>query len=228
MTDAGEGEAGPKGGVPDEHSPALLGATLKKAAAAMREADVPFLLCGSLACWARGGPPLVTKDVDLCIKPEDAERALEALADLGLPTERPPEGWLFKAWDEDVLIDLLFAPANVPVTDEILARGEELQVMAVPMRVASIDDVMATKLLALNEHSLDLHQLLQIARSLRERIDWDELRARTDDWPYANAFFALVEALGVAAPPEPDGVGGVRSHTFSMAREKRLAGREQT
>lgn len=224
MNEASQGEPERRGGVPDEHSPALLGATLKKAAAAMREAEVPFLLCGSLACWARGGPPLVTKDVDFCLKPDDAGRALQALADLGLPTERPPEGWLFKAWDDDILIDLLFAPANVPVTDEILERGEELQVMAVPMRVAAIDDVLATKLLALNEHSLDYHQLLQIARSLRERIDWDELRARTDDWPYATAFFALVEALGVAAPRDPARPTGIRSQTFSDAREGRAVG----
>lgn len=211
-------------GVPDEHHPALLGATLKKAAGALRDAEVPFLLCGSLACWARGGPAIVTKDVDFCVRPGDAERALQAFADLGLPTERPPEGWLYKAWDGDILVDLLFCPANVPVTDEILSRGDELTVMAVPMRVAAVDDVVATKLLALNEHSLDLEQLLQIARSLRERIDWDELRARTADWPYASAFFALVEVLEIAAPADPARPGAIRSQTFSSARERRTGG----
>jgi hypothetical protein len=40
----------------DEQPFAELEATLKKAAAALREADVPFLLGGSLASWARGGP----------------------------------------------------------------------------------------------------------------------------------------------------------------------------
>jgi hypothetical protein len=224
MSEPSQSEAETQGGVPDEHSPALLGATLKKAAAALRGAEVPFLLCGSLACWARGGPPLVTKDVDFCIKPEDAERGLEALAEAGMPIERPPEGWLYKAWDGDVLVDLLFCPANVPVTDEVLERGEELQVMAVPMQVAAIDDILATKLLALNEHSLDYHQLLQIARSLRERIDWDELRARTDDWPYATAFFALVEALGIAGPHDPARPTATRSETFATARERRAAG----
>ncbi len=53
-------------------------ATLKKAAAALREADVPFLLGGSLASWARGGPE-TRHDLDLMIKHEDVERALAAL-----------------------------------------------------------------------------------------------------------------------------------------------------
>jgi hypothetical protein len=201
------------------HSPGVLGDTLKKAAAALHEAEVPFLLCGSMACWARGAPPLVTKDVDFCVRPDDAERALLALADGGMRTERPAEGWLFKAWDGDILIDLLFCPAGVPVTDEILEHGDELTVMSVPMRVAAIDDVISTKLLALNEHSLDFEQLLQIARSLRETIDWDEVRARTEDSPYAHAFFALVEALGIAAPAESP--RRIRSRTFEAASRKR-------
>jgi hypothetical protein len=207
--------------VPEEHSPGALAGTLKKAAAALREADVPFLLCGSMACWARGGPPLVTKDVDFCVKAEDAERALAALAEAGMPTEHPPEGWLYKAWDGDTLIDLLFCPAGVPVTEEVLARGEELTVMSVPMRVAAIDDVISTKLLALDEHALDLEQLLQIARSLREAIDWDEVSARTEDSPYARAFFTLVEELGIASHRESGARRGIGSATFAAAAEER-------
>jgi hypothetical protein len=134
--------------VPEEHSPGALAETLKKAAAALREAEVSFLLCGSMACWARGGPPLVTKDVDFCVKAEDAERALAALAGAGMPTERPPEGWLYKAWDGDVLIDLLFCPAGVPVTDEVLDHGEELTVISVPMPVAAIEAACSERALA--------------------------------------------------------------------------------
>ncbi len=197
--------------------------TVKKTAAALNAAEVDFVLAGGMACWAQGGAPAAS-DLDYMVRPRDAERALEALVEAGLRAERPPEEWLFKAWDGDVLVDLLFCPANVPVTDEVLERGEELQVMAVPMRVAAIDDILATKLLALNEHSLDYHQLLQIARSLRERIDWDDLRARTDDWPYATAFFALVEALGIAGPHDPARPTATRSETFATARERRAAG----
>jgi hypothetical protein len=207
--------------VTEEQLPASLGDTLKKAAAALRKAEVPFLLCGSMACWARGGPPLVTKDVDFCVKPEDAERALAALAEAGMPTERPPEGWLYKAWDNGILIDLLFCPAAVPVTDEIFERGDEFAVMSVPMHVAAVDDVVSTKLLALNEHSLDLEQLLQIARSLREAIDWEEVRARTEYSPYARAFFALVEALDIASPRRVEASRKMRSQTFSAAAAQR-------
>jgi hypothetical protein len=157
----------------------------------------------------RGGPGLVTKDVDFCVKPDDSERALEALAEAGMSTERPPEGWLFKAWDGDILVDLLFAPADIPVSDKVLARADELNVLALPMRVASVDDVLATKLLSLSEHSLDYEQLLQLGRGLREQIHWGPLRQRTKESPYALAFFTLVEELGVASAEDLGGAGEV-------------------
>lgn len=173
-------------------------AVLKKVAGTLRAAEVPFMLCGSMATWARGGP-VVQKDLDFCLKPEDSEHALEALAAAGMRTERPPEGWLFKAWDDGVPIDLLFAPAGIPVTDKILARAEELSVLAVPMQVASIDDIVSTKLLALSEHSLDYERLLQIVRALREQISWPVVRSRTQHSPYADAFFTLVVRLGIVS-----------------------------
>ena len=174
-------------------------ATLKIAVAALRDAGIPFLLGGSLASWARGGPE-TKHDLDLLVKPEDAERALETLAEAGFRTERPPEEWLFKAWNGDVLVDLIFGPTGLDVDDELLARGDTFEVLGVSMPVLSLEDLIATKLLVLDEHSLDYRPALQIARSLREQIDWDAVRARTSNSPYARAFLKLVEDLGVAPP----------------------------
>ena len=187
---------------------------LLRGAAALREAGVPFMLCGSMACWARGGPEPFTKDVDFCVRPDDAERALQALADAGMTIDRPPEGWLYKAWDQEVLIDLLFCPANVPVTDKAFEHADELLVMSVPMHVAAIDDIMATKLLALNEDSIDFKQLLQIARALREQIGWAPLLKRTRDSPYALAFFTLVEQLGIVEGDDLAGADDVPRHAL--------------
>jgi predicted nucleotidyltransferase len=171
--------------------------TLKRATAALRDAGVPFLLGGSLASWARGGPE-TRHDLDLIVKEEDAERGLEVLAQTGMRPERPPEGWLFKAWDGDVQVDLIFAPKGLEMTDEVIERGEEMEVLAIRIRVMALEDVLATKLLALDEHSLDYSSLLQIVRALREQIDWEAVRERTNSSPYAKPFFVLVEELGIA------------------------------
>jgi hypothetical protein len=170
--------------------------TLKKAVAALREAKVDFLLAGSLASWARGGPE-TRHDLDFIVKSEQAELALEALAQKGMRPERPPEEWLYKAWDDDLLIDVIFHPRGLPVTDEVIQRGEELHVLGMTIPVMAIEDVLATKLLAITEHRVDYSDLLEVARALREQIDWRALRVRTRGSPYAAAFFVLVEELGV-------------------------------
>jgi predicted nucleotidyltransferase len=174
---------------------------LKRAAAALRDAGVPFLLGGSLASWARGGPE-TRHDLDLMIRPADVETALEALTEAGMRPERPPEDWLVKAWDGDTLVDLIYCPKGLPVNDDLIARGEELSVLGMEMRVMALEDVLATKLMALTEHSLRYESLLQIARALREQIDWAAVRARTESSPFARAFFTLAEGLDIvpAAP----------------------------
>jgi predicted nucleotidyltransferase len=175
---------------------------LKRAAAALREAGIPFLLGGSLASWARGGPE-TRHDLDLMIKPEDVEHALQALTDAGMRPERPPEEWLVKAWDGETLVDLIYCPKGMPMDDEVMARGEELSVLGMQIRVMALEDVMATKLMALTEHSLRYEGLLQIARALREQINWEDVRVRTQDSPFARAFFVLLEGLEIVPPQRP-------------------------
>jgi hypothetical protein len=170
--------------------------TLKKAAAALRDADAPFLLGGGLAAWARGGPE-TEHDLDLMVKPEDAERTVETLAEAGFRIEDPPEEWLYKAWDGDVMIDVIFEPSGGPVDDAMFERAEELDVHAMTMRVMALEDVMVTKLLSLREHEVDYEPVLEIARALREQIDWDEVWRRANDSPYARAFFYLAEELAI-------------------------------
>jgi predicted nucleotidyltransferase len=172
--------------------------TLKKTVSALQEADVPFLIGGSLASWARGGPD-TTHDLDVIVRPQDAERAQEALVGAGMRAEDPPETWLLKAWDGDVLIDLIHQPAGLTVDDELMENAECVNVAAMDFKVMAMEDVLFTKLNALNEHYLDYSSLLQISRAVREQVDWDRLRERTRDSPYAKAFFCLLDELGILA-----------------------------
>jgi hypothetical protein len=174
--------------------------TMKRSAAALRDAKVPFLLGGGLAAWARGGPP-TDHDVDFLLRERDVDRAQQALAGAGLRLERPPEGWLVKAWDGDVLVDLIYRPAGGAVGDEHFERATTLEVSALSMQVASIEDVLAAKLLALSEQEPDFGPVLEIARSLREQIDWDEVRDQVEHTPFGAAFFTLVERLGILGEP---------------------------
>ena len=168
----------------------------KRAAALLREAGVPFLLAGGLASWVRGGPA-TEHDVDFVLRKEDAERALQVLEDAGLRTDRPPEEWLYKAYDGEVMIDLIFGPEGPEVDDAMFERAEELPLKAVTVPVLAVDDILISKLMALTEHHLDYDSVLELVRALREQIGWERVRTETQSSPYAQAFFTLVDGLGL-------------------------------
>src|SRR4051794_41951949 len=94
---------------------------LKRSAAALRDAGIPFLVGGSLASWARGGPE-TRHDLDLVIKREDVEPACEALRAAGMRIEDPPEEWLGQGWGGGVVIGPIFHPQGLEGAAEGIGR----------------------------------------------------------------------------------------------------------
>lgn len=184
--------------------------TLRRAAAALQAANIPFVLGGSLACWARGGPR-PHNDVDVMVAPHDAEDALSTLVQAGMRAERPPEDWLVKAYDGQVCVDVIFAPRGVRIDRDYIADAEQLAVLAIQMPVMSVEDVLVSRLLAIDAHRIDYTALVAIVRALREQIEWPSLARRVDESPYARAFLALVQELEIVDASEfGDDVDGVR------------------
>jgi hypothetical protein len=182
--------------MPESSFPELIEA-MKAAAGILKQADIEFVLGGGLSAWARGGPKS-EHDVDFLIKPEDADEALAVFDRAGWKTEKPPEGWLYKTWHENgALVDLIFDPASGPITQEIIDRAHEGEVMALRAKVATLEDVLVSKLMAMREQEPYFGSLLEWSRALREQIDWRDVRERTQDNPFAKAFFTLVEELGI-------------------------------
>jgi hypothetical protein len=82
--------------------------------------------------------------------------------------------------------------------------------------------VLVTKLLALTEQQPDFQAVLALARALREQIDWDYVRERSSESAFAQAFFVLVEGLGIVDSKGPAGTsapGGGDSRITAVAQE---------
>lgn len=170
--------------------------TLKRVVSVLKQTDVPFALAGGFAAYARGGTSS-DHDVDFLIREQDAGTVLAALAEAGFRTERPPEDWLVKVYDGDRLVDLIFRPVERPVTDETLALADSLRVDSILVPVMPATTLMVHKVLMFSQHYCDFAKALPIARSLREQIDWDQVRRETAESPYAQAFLFLLDRLAV-------------------------------
>src|SRR4051812_46741428 len=177
-----------------------LSTTLKRVAAALKAADIPFALGGSFAVYARGGHSS-DHDVDFLIREQDKAKALTELAKVGFETEEPPEDWLVKVYDDGRMVDLIYRPVESPVTDETLSDTTLISVEAIYMPVISATRLMVHKLLSYSQHYCDFATGLPVARSLREQIDWERVRRETVKSPYAEAFLVLLDRLDVVAQP---------------------------
>jgi hypothetical protein len=170
--------------------------TLKRVAAVLKQSEIPFALGGSFAVYAHGGHSS-DHDVDFLLREQDTDRALEALVAAGFTAERPPEDWLVKVYDEGRLVDLIHRPIETPVTDETFIDTVVRSVDAIQMPVLSATQLMVHKLLSFSQHYCDFAFGLPLARSLREQIDWDQVRKETAHSPYAEAFLMLLDRLDV-------------------------------
>ncbi|HYG71688.1 MAG TPA: hypothetical protein VEC15_05300, partial [Actinomycetota bacterium] len=90
---------------------------------AMRDASIPFLFIGGIGS-AIFGRDRGTRDIDLFVRPEMAQKALDALAARGFETRIEYEHWLSKAFRSGVLVDVIFRSSrDVLLTEEMLERA---------------------------------------------------------------------------------------------------------
>jgi hypothetical protein len=172
---------------------------LKRTAVALKQAGVPFALCGGYAAWVRGAPE-PDHDADFLVPAADAERAAAALADAGLPVVEPAEDWLIKVVADNAFIDVLWRTCGAPVENDLIERAEDLAVLSVHMPVLEATDIIVTKVMALDEHYCDFGRLLPVARAMREQVDWPDVRRRVVGNDFATVFLVLLERLGIIEP----------------------------
>ena len=173
---------------------------LKRTAVALKQADVPFALCGGYAAWVRGAPEPV-HDADFLVAEADADRARKALADAGLDVMEPAEDWLIKVMGDEAFVDVLWRTCGHPVESDLIDRSEVLPVLSVQMPVLLATDIVVTKLMTLDEHYCDFSRMLPVARALREQVDWAAVEKAVAENDFAVVFLQLLERLGVVGEP---------------------------
>ena len=176
--------------------PGTLLAALKAVAAALKADEVPFALAGGFAVYARGGHPSL-HDVDFVVPVESIPAARTAFEKRDWEITQPPEDWLVKVWVEGHCVDIIHRLSGLDVDRELLARTDEMAVESIRMPVLAANDLLLSKLMALQEHHCDLEPLLALMRSLREQIDLDTLSRACAGHPFAEAALFLGQRLGI-------------------------------
>jgi hypothetical protein len=157
---------------------------LDETVSALDQSGVPYALMGGIAVAALGCQRF-THDIDVFVKPEDAEKALEVLEARGFRTEKTDLLWLFKGFKNDVLVDVIFKSAGtIQLNQEMLKRSRIVEFYGRKIRALGPEDLFVIKALVLNEHCLNfdenclrhLSDVLGLIRSCE--LDWDYILKR--------------------------------------------------
>ena len=177
---------------------------LAEVVAALDADGVPYLVMGGLVT-AAVARPRTTDDIDVFVRPEHADRALDALAAAGFDVEQHDPMWLYKAWKRGVLVDVIFrSSGEIYLDDEMLARAVTTQCRGTTVRALPAEDLLVIKAVVAAEHSPH-HWYDALAIIARSSIDWDYLveRARQAGPRRVLSLLLYAESNDLAVPTEP-------------------------
>lgn len=144
----------------------------KQATEILDQRGLDYLVFGGVAVWAYGRRR-PTKDIDLLVRPEEADSVLEALDSGGFATERTDDSWLFKASRGGADIDIVFQTKGISLSNEILSRKRQAELDGRDFDVIDPENLVLVKILSKKEiRPADWYDALSIIRNLGRDFDW--------------------------------------------------------
>lgn len=149
---------------------------------ALEEKKVDYALIGGIAASGLGRPR-PTQDIDIFVRPEDADGILDVLKEYGFETNRFNPSWIFKAYKENVLIDIIFrSEGGFYFDDEMKDHALMVHYHGRQVRMVSPEDFILIKCAV---HSEEGHHHWHDALSVlsQAKLDWDYLIHRSRKAP---------------------------------------------
>jgi predicted nucleotidyltransferase len=155
--------------------------TLALAVKTLSAHDVRFGAIGGIAAVAWGRPRWdpASADVDLMVRPQDADRARDALVEEGFEAvDTSDDHWLRRVAREGIGIDLIFRTAgDIYLDDDMLERIVEVEFEGVAVPVVSAEDTVVNKALAFGEQT-PTYWAEALSIIARQDLDWDYVGER--------------------------------------------------
>jgi Uncharacterised nucleotidyltransferase len=150
---------------------------LRAAVETVERAGQPFLVLGGLAS-SLVGRPRWTHDIDFLVRPDDARDVLEALRGAGFTTEETDPVWIFKAFKDDVMVDIIFmVMGGIYLDDEMRTHSIERDYDGLRLRIPSPEDQIVIKAIVHREET-SRHWFDSLAILGRAQLDWNYLLHR--------------------------------------------------
>lgn len=171
---------------------------LREVTDVLDENGIPYALIGGVASAIHGRPRL-THDLDLFVRPADARPSLEALDKAGYMTQERDQYWLYKAFKDDVLVDVIFkGKGDIYFDDEMWSRVQRRAFSGTTITVVAPEDLVVIKAIVHDEH-VPRHWHDALAVIAMADIDWSYFVRRARHGP-ARVLSLLLYARSIDHP----------------------------
>ncbi len=183
------------------HLPDII-TTLFAAIESIEEKNIPYALIGGIAVKELGRPR-VTHDIDIFVKPDDADQILELLQQKGFEIERRDPFWLYKAWKGDVLVDIIFRSCgDIYFEEEVRSHVRRIPYYGKFINAISPEDFIVIKSAAHQEDNPH-HWHDALAVLTQGNLDWDYLLKRSRHSPRRLlALLIYAQSNDIAVPTD--------------------------
>jgi len=138
---------------------------------------VDALFMGGIASAVHGRPRW-THDIDVMVRPDDARDVLEALRLAGFTTEETDPVWIYKAFKDDVMVDVIFmVMGGIYLDAEMLSHSIDRSYEGLHLRIPSPEDQIVIKGIVHQEET-SRHWFDALAIIGRSELDWEYLLHR--------------------------------------------------
>ncbi len=149
---------------------------------AVERSGIPYALIGGVAGKSLGRPR-VTHDIDLFVTPEDASKILDVLEARGFISQKRDPYWLFKAWKQNILVDIIFkSSGDIYFDEEVRSHVRRTTYLGRFVNSISPEDFLVIKAAAHQEHNPHhWHDALAVLK--QGNLDWNYLLRRAKHAP---------------------------------------------
>jgi predicted nucleotidyltransferase len=143
----------------------------------LTDQGVPFVVSGAFALQTHTGIYRDTKDLDLFLSTEDAQRAIQVLQEDGFQCEVADPVWLAKAHRGEFFVDLITGMCNgvVKVDRSWIDRATPSELFGVQVRVLGPEELILSKLFVTRRERFDGADIVHVIYGTHGQLDWDWL-----------------------------------------------------
>ena len=164
----------------------------------VRATGVDFMLGGGFAFAAYTGRWRDTKDIDIYVRPQDRQKAIDALDQAGfedfysrLPYDRK---WIYRGVRSDFIVDVIWSMANQRAqVDELwFKRAPKVMLRDQTVSVIPLEELIWCKLYIIQRDRCDWTDIFNLLYARASQIDWNHLHTRLEeDLPLLRALLTV-------------------------------------